>query len=400
MKKVKLKISPEELVLLAKQKNFEILNLEEYRGITSKLKIRCLKCNKEMVKEARCFDKNTATCEYCSGYRSHPYSNQEVKNKIYDLVKNEYTMLSPYIKKDEKFLLQHNVCGKTWKVNYFDFIKRGVRCPFCKQSKGEKIVAKILNKLNLKFHRQYAFENLKYKKKLRFDFYIPDFNLVIEVDGIWHIIPYRYNTDEISLLNFKERQLKDNLKNKFCKENNLKLLRIPSYPFKKNLLKEEYVENLIKRFIEDYSIPLDEEKRLMDMAKEVSNYSDCFKMQVGAVIAYKDEVISTGANQISLKGSESCKDLGYCYKKSKGVEHGDNFCKVLHAEEVAIINALNYNRSTLNATLYCTHRPCLHCTKLIIGAGIKKVVYLNDYDAGELSNELLKEANIELVCLK
>jgi dCMP deaminase len=70
-------------------------------------------------------------------------------------------------------------------------------------------------------------------------------------------------------------------------------------------------------------------------------------------------------------------------------------CRGLHAEQNAIIQAAAFGVSLKDGELYCTHQPCVTCAKMIINAGIKRVVFLGSYP-DELSLELLKEGKITL----
>ena len=93
----------------------------------------------------------------------------------------------------------------------------------CK-SKGEMYVEEILHKLNIEFERQKRFDDCKSKRTLPFDFYIPKFNVCIEQDGEQHFKSIEHWGGEERFL---ERQLNDQIKNDFCKDNNIKLVRIP-----------------------------------------------------------------------------------------------------------------------------------------------------------------------------
>jgi len=103
---------------------------------------------------------------------------------------------------------------------------KGQNCPNCPKkiiSIGEKKISEILRKNNIKYNNQHTFENCRDKRKLPFDFYLPYYNMCIEFDGRQHFE---------SVINFggeeqlKKTQQNDKIKNKYCKENNIKLLRI------------------------------------------------------------------------------------------------------------------------------------------------------------------------------
>lgn len=108
----------------------------------------------------------------------------------------------------------------------------GVGCPHCCESKGEKQIVSWLKKNKINFQRQKTFNNCKYKRQLYFDFYLPDYNLCIEYDGIQHFKPIKHFGGEGA---FKESQKRDEFKNRFCKKNNIKLLRIS---YKENMAKK------------------------------------------------------------------------------------------------------------------------------------------------------------------
>ena len=108
-------------------------------------------------------------------------------------------------------------------------------CHFCNESKGEKQIQFILDKKNIKYNREHKFDDCKYKRKLPFDFYLPDFNTCIEYDGAQHFSRWeKWENDE---KDFEIRKIRDNIKNEYCKKNKIKLIRI------------KYTENVDKKLI-------------------------------------------------------------------------------------------------------------------------------------------------------
>ncbi len=105
----------------------------------------------------------------------------------------------------------------------------GFGCPKCSESRGEKIVSDILKNNNIKFERQKRFEhcfNIGPKGKctrLPMDFYLPEYNAIVEYDGKQHFEPIETFGGENA---FKTLQIRDQIKNTFCKENNIKMIRI------------------------------------------------------------------------------------------------------------------------------------------------------------------------------
>lgn len=119
-----------------------------------------------------------------------------------------------------------------------DILFKSCGCPKCKSSIGEKNIEEILKALNIRYFCQQGFKGLAFKKSLKFDFYLPYHNACIEFDGEQHFKSVEYWRGEKG---FKELQAKDNLKNLFCKENNMPLLRIR--------FDEQNIESAIKEFL-------------------------------------------------------------------------------------------------------------------------------------------------------
>ncbi len=103
-------------------------------------------------------------------------------------------------------------------------ILRGFGCPICSASKGENKISETLDSLGINYNRQKTFDGCKFERLLKFDFYLPDYNLCIEYDGQQHFKAIELFGGEEEFLKTKNR---DKIKNKFCLDNNIKLIRIP-----------------------------------------------------------------------------------------------------------------------------------------------------------------------------
>ena len=125
------------------------------------------------------------------------------------------------------------------------------------------------------------------------------------------------------------------------------------------------------------------DKRYLEMAKIWAQNSYCKRRQVGALIVKEGMIISDGYNGTPSGFENVCEDENY---KTKPY--------VLHAEANAITKVAKSNNSSENATLYVTCSPCLECAKLIIQAGIRRVVFCSEYH-NEDGLDLLKRAGIE-----
>lgn len=141
------------------------------------------------------------------------------------------------------------------------------------------------------------------------------------------------------------------------------------------------------------------DKRFMELAYVVGNWSSCYKenRQVGAVIVKNKRILTTGYNG-APSGIESCKDKGKCMRVERGILSGtcQELCYAVHAEQNAIIQAAKLGVSVDGATLYCTHQPCSICAKIIINSGIRRVIYDNGYP-DEFSMQMFREANLDIV---
>lgn len=100
---------------------------------------------------------------------------------------------------------------------------RGQGCPLCKESRGERNITNFLIENNIKYEKNHIFEKCRYKNPLHFDFYLPNNNMCIEFDGIQHF-HFRYGDNENE--NLQIRQIRDSIKNEYCKNNNIQLIRI------------------------------------------------------------------------------------------------------------------------------------------------------------------------------
>lgn len=133
----------------------------------------------------------------------------------------------------------------------------------------------------------------------------------------------------------------------------------------------------------------------MDIANLVKTRSTCTRRQVGAVIVKDKRILATGYNGAPI-GCKHCTDIG-CLRSQLGIPSGERheLCRALHAEQNAIAQAAKHATSMDGATIYVTHQPCSMCAKVLINAGISRIIYQGDYP-DPLSLELLSEAGIRL----
>lgn len=137
------------------------------------------------------------------------------------------------------------------------------------------------------------------------------------------------------------------------------------------------------------------EQYFMDIARLVSSRSTCIRRQVGAVLVRDKHVIATGYNG-APRGVSHCLEVG-CLREKMGIPSGERheMCRGTHAEQNAIIQAALHGVSTAGSTLYCTHQPCILCAKMLINAGVEKVIFRGEYPDG-LAVELMNEAGLTI----
>ncbi len=133
----------------------------------------------------------------------------------------------------------------------------------------------------------------------------------------------------------------------------------------------------------------------LNLVELVGTRSTCDRGKSGCVIVKDKRILSTGYIG-SPSGVKHCDELGHEFHE---VIHTDgkktqHCIRTTHAEQNAIANAARFGIALDGATLYCHMTPCYVCAKIIITAGIKRVICNMDYQAGERSKEVFKEAGI------
>ena len=216
------------------EKGWELLSTE-YKNAHTLMDYICDKGHKHSIQWAN-FQQGFG-CPQC-----HYEHLSEIKRMSYEDVekyieKQGYLLLSDKYKNAHQKLLIQCPHGHIFTMN-FDKFKSGQRCPICIGSNGEKEIRSCLNDLEIDFVEQKRFGDCRSILPLPFDFYIPSLNICIEYDGEQHYLKNCFgDKDGKALL---ETQKRDEIKTQYCKENNIKLIRIPYWEFKniKNILKQ------------------------------------------------------------------------------------------------------------------------------------------------------------------
>ncbi len=134
----------------------------------------------------------------------------------------------------------------------------------------------------------------------------------------------------------------------------------------------------------------------MKITQDVSERATCVKRKVGAIIVMGNRILSSGYNG-APKGLKHCEEAG-CIRKEQNIPSGQRheLCRGLHAEQNAIIQAAVHGVKIAGATMYCNYQPCVICAKMMINAGISRLVYGGGYP-DELAMEMMKESTLEIV---
>jgi dCMP deaminase len=135
----------------------------------------------------------------------------------------------------------------------------------------------------------------------------------------------------------------------------------------------------------------------LSLASLVATRSTCMRRQVGAVLVKDKRILCTGYNG-APSGLQHCSQIGVCLREQLKIPSGERheLCRGLHAEQNALIQAAKLGIAVDGATLYCTALSCAICAKMLINAGVVKIVYVEDYP-DKLTEGLILESNIECI---
>ena len=139
----------------------------------------------------------------------------------------------------------------------------------------------------------------------------------------------------------------------------------------------------------------DWDEYFLAIAALVARRSTCRRRRVGALLVRDRRLLTTGYNG-APSGLRHCLDIG-CLTEEMKIPSGERheLCRGLHAEQNAIIQAALHGVGVNGATLYCTNHPCIICAKMIINAGVVRVVIRDGY-RDDLAGGMFAEAGIEV----
>jgi len=212
------------------------------------IKMKHLICNKEYETTPHVI-LNGHGCPYCFG--NIAYTTKTFKEKIFELVGNDYTVLEEYKNSQTRIKIKHEECNKIWNYLPNSFINKNTRCPYCTKTSylGEERIAKWLEENECDYIKQHEFPDCRNINPLKFDFKLEDINehgklnkiILIEYDGIQHYEPI-YGESK-----FLAQQRNDKIKNDYCNSHdNIDLYRIPYWDF-------DNIETILEDIISKYN---------------------------------------------------------------------------------------------------------------------------------------------------
>lgn len=220
--------------LLKINEHIEVIG--EYINAITPIKIKCKKCNNIFNMTPNCL-LNGQSCPKCR-HRSYRKTTNEFKSEIFKLAGDEYELLSEYSTCREKVTMLHRKCGNSFKIIPNNFLW-GNRCPYCKKSKGESKIEDYLKKQNIEYISQKTFNGLigTGNGKLKYDFYLPQYNILVEFQGKQHEYSIDYFGGERQ---FEIQKEHDKRKREYAKQNNIVLIEI-------NYLDFENIEEILSK---------------------------------------------------------------------------------------------------------------------------------------------------------
>lgn len=225
-----------------KNKKPNIIMLTEYVDANTKIFCKCKIDGYEWSAKPNDLLNSKNGCPKCSG---------KIKNKTTEYFKQELAEKNPNIEvlgeyegNKTPIYCKCKVCGYKWSPRPNDLLS-GHSCSKCNTSKGENKILSFLNNKNIENEYQYRFKDCKFKNILSFDFYLPNKKIAIEYDGEDHYIIFTRNKNETyeqAMDRFIDRKIRDTVKNIYCQQNNIKLIRIPYWDF--NNIEEILIKEL------------------------------------------------------------------------------------------------------------------------------------------------------------
>ena len=224
-------------VLDAIGKDYTVLS--EYTNSVTKIKMRHEVCGTEYEVCPANIAYNHSRCPKCFGTPKH--TQEEVQQIITNKLGPEFKLVSQYPGSHKRITIEHISMKHTFTTRLVTILQGQISCPICNESHMESITRQYLIAHNITFESQKRFPDCRYKRELPFDFYLPEDNTLIELDGGQHFTEIPYFSQREGLTT---RTRRDTIKDKYCTDKGINLLRI-GYSELANLTKDldKYLNN-------------------------------------------------------------------------------------------------------------------------------------------------------------
>lgn len=242
--------STEDFQAMVHEKLPQIDVIGNYLGAKKRVDVRCAVCGNEWSP----FAYNLLSgygCQDCYDNRRgelHHVDDSKKRDKLEQMHPDIEFLSIPYYARDN-VKCRCKECGNEWYASYTNLTKktRATGCPQCSVSKGESKIMQLLDNWGIQYEIQKEYEDLCDINALRFDFKLPKYNLLIEYDGEYHYYPIVKKKTAAGIEEAEsvyENTIKhDKMKNDYCKNKGITLIRIPYWEYK-NL--DEYLYNVLK----------------------------------------------------------------------------------------------------------------------------------------------------------
>lgn len=210
--------------------NKNVIIIGEYKKSNKKLECECKTCKHRWYATPNKLQQGEG-CPECRFVILHEKKKKtqeafeaQLKTKQPDL-----KIISEYYNAKSKIKYKCNICGYEGEAIAENLLNLTASCGRCRSTTGERRVSQWLDNNNIKYYRQYAFDECKHERKLRFDFYLPELNTCIEYQGEQHFKPIAFYDEDYSdtLSKYKSQVFRDNIKRDFCTKNDIRLIEIP-----------------------------------------------------------------------------------------------------------------------------------------------------------------------------
>lgn len=206
-------------VLDAIGKDYTVLS--EYKNNHTKIKMRHEVCGTEYEAYPGNIAHHHIRCPKCFG--TPRYTQEEAQQIITDKLGPEFKLVSGYKNAIKKIIIEHVSMKHTFTTRLVTILQGQISCPICNESHMESLTRQYLISHNITFESQKRFPDCRYKRELPFDFYIPEDNTLIELDGGQHFkkVPYFDHYEGLP-----ERTRRDTIKDKYCTDKGINLIII------------------------------------------------------------------------------------------------------------------------------------------------------------------------------